>query len=268
MKAPKQELGLKRLEPIIKSKHPSDKCKHPTCATCMLSKQKRTPTGATKTSLRPERGQIKADDLSPGDCFSVDNFECPILGRRNETYGKEPSNKRCCGGSIWVDHASGFIFVHLQTHNDTADALVGKQLLEQFSRDCGVEIKKFRADNNPFGSKDFKADCALKGQHLDFSAPYAHHMNGVSERAVHTVMSWARYIMLHSMVMWPDQADVKLWPQAVQHACHIYNRMPSPHHGFAPLELFSKSHLPNYATYCEGSPCLGTSRLCFGPHTG
>ena len=124
MKGPKQELGIKRLEPIIKTNHASHNCVHPACATCYLSKQKRSSTGSTATFLRPDRGQIKADDLNPGDCFSVDNFSCPIPGRRHDTFGKESPSKRYCGGSIWVDHASGHIFVHLQTHLD-ADVPVG-----------------------------------------------------------------------------------------------------------------------------------------------
>ena len=116
-------------------------------------------------------------------------------------------------------------------------------MLEGICRDRNVEIKSFRADNNPFNCKEFKADCELKGQSIDFSAPYAHHMNSVAERGIHTVVNWARSIMLHSMLMWPDQFDAKLWNLAMQHACFIYNRMPSPHQRFAGL-VPSEGRLP------------------------
>ena len=123
-----------------------------------------------------------------------------------------------------------------------------KHLFEQFARSVGVTLKNFRVDNHPFGAQEFREDCANKGQDLDFSGVGAHHMNGVSERALQTVVSLARSAMLHSLLHWPLQFSPELWPLALEHAAYMYNRMPNPHHGHAPLELFTGTKLSSYAT--------------------
>jgi hypothetical protein len=54
----------------------------------------------------------------------------------------------------------------------------------------------------------------------------AHHQNGVAERAIQTVTWWARAMLLHSILMWPDQADLSLWPFALNHTLQDSNKLP------------------------------------------
>ncbi len=125
---------------------------------------------------------------------------------------------------------------------------MSKRLFDQFAATHGVTLQKIRADNHPFGSAEFRADCKDKNQELDFSGVGAHHQNGVAERALLTCTSWARAIMLHALLHWPDQFDAALWPMALEHAVYMYNRMPNHHHKYAPLELFTGTNLRSYAT--------------------
>ena len=59
----------------------------------------------------------------------------------------------------------------------TGETLVGKHAYERFARLHGVHIRKYRADNHPFGSKEFRDDIALMEQDLDFSGVGAHFQN-------------------------------------------------------------------------------------------
>mgnify|MGYP002775246225 FL=1 len=76
-------------------------------------------------------------------------------------------------------------------------------------------------------------------------------MNGVSERALQTVVALARACMLHALLHWPQQFSPTLWPFALEHAVYLYNRMPNPHHGHAPIELFTNTKLASYNTLQE-----------------
>ena len=66
---------------------------------------------------------IRADDLSPGSCISCDQWTSSSLGRRPETYGREPSSDKYTGGTIYYDHATQFVY-----HNPQVSMKVGETL--------------------------------------------------------------------------------------------------------------------------------------------
>jgi hypothetical protein len=73
-----------------------------------------------------------------------------------------------------------------------------------------------------------------------------HHQNGIAERSIQTVTRWARAMLLHSVIMWPDQADLSLWPFALQHAVYLWNNLPNDTTNLAPLEIFTGIRFSNY----------------------
>jgi hypothetical protein len=101
------------------------------------------------------------------------------------------------------------------------------------------KLQSFRADNMPFNSKEFKSDLVTKGQTLSLSGVGAHHQNGVAERAIQTVTQWARSMLLHQVLHWPDQAQLDLWPFALEHAVYLWNHLPKKDSLIAPVELFT-----------------------------
>ena len=126
------------------------------CAACQLSKQgRRTPNHAPNL---PPRMDIKQDDLKPGDCVSMDQYESSTPGRLRHTKGKEPKKDKFNSGTIFVDHTSGYIFLHNQVSLQTGKTLIGKHAFENFAKLCGVTVKKYRADNQPFWSAEFVTD--------------------------------------------------------------------------------------------------------------
>jgi hypothetical protein len=53
-------------------------------------------------------------------------------------------------------------------------------------------------------------------------------------------------MMLHSIIMWPDQADLALWPFALDHTVFLWNNMPQRESKMAPIELFTGQKLSSY----------------------
>ena len=220
-------------------------CDAPVCTACQLAKQARRTPGHSRTGHSPD-SVLRAGDLKPGDCVSVDQYISGLPGRLPHTYGKEKKKDRYKGGTIFVDHASGFIFHRNQVTLTDDSNIKSKKLFDQVAADYGVTLKKFLADNVPFGNDAFTRALDAVGQTIQFSGVGAHHQNGVAERAIATVTRWARAMLLHSVIMWPDQADLSLWPFAFDHAVYLWNNLPNRETKLAPVELFSGTRFSTY----------------------
>ena len=210
---------------IVPSVKKAASCFRPLCTACRLARAHRNLTHLSPRHPAPDM-LIRAHDLLPGDCASVDQYVCHTGGRLPNTKGKEKDQKRFCGGLITVDHASGFIHLTHQVSLYGGETLRAKHSFEHLARGFGFSIKNYHCDNGIFAKDVWRHDCHDQHQDLDFSAVGAHHQNGVAERAIQTIANWSRRMMLHAALHWPDQADVKLWPFAMKHAVHIWNHLP------------------------------------------
>jgi hypothetical protein len=225
----------------------ASKCEIPRCASCQFGKAKRRPTGITHSRSNPERdGALKAGDLLPGQCVSVDHFVCSNKGRLLESRGKTSADQMNSGGCIFVDHATGYVHVEHQVKLTTHETISAKQRFEDHSNDYGVIIQQYQADNGVFDSKGFDAELQEYKQIITFAGVGAHHQNGVAERGIQTIMSMARTMMLHAAIRWPDAADPSLWPLAVDQAVYIYNHVPNAKSGQSPEDLYSRTTWPRH----------------------
>ncbi|KAG7358094.1 hypothetical protein IV203_014681 [Nitzschia inconspicua] len=154
--------------------------------------------------------QIRSDNLHPGDCISVDQYVSSVPGRLPHTAGKESSKDKYHGGTIFVDHATSFLFLVNQVSLRAGETINSKVAFERFAHSCGHRLQSFRADNMPFDSAEFKADLVAKNQTISLSGVGAHHQNGVAERSIQTVTEWARAMLLHHALHWPEQAQLDL----------------------------------------------------------
>ena len=201
-------------------------CPAPKCATCMLGKQaRRTPTLSIGHQLPNKDLLLKTNHFHPGDCVSLDQYQSSIPGHLEHTYGKETKDERYTGGTIFVDHASGLMYLKHQVSLRVGETLKAKYAFEQLARDFSVSMKKYHADNMPFGNGDFVCSVEDSGQSIKFSSVGAHHQNGVAERAIQTVSSWARTMLLHATIHWPEAEHLHLWPFALQHAAYLWNHL-------------------------------------------
>lgn len=62
-----------------------------------------------------------------------------------------------------------------------------------------------------------------------------------------TVTRWARALLLHVVIHWPDEADLSLWPFALEHAIYLWNNVPNRDSRLAPLEIFTGCKFPSHA---------------------
>ena len=132
-----------------------------------------------------------------------------------------------CGGTIFVDHASGLIHVEHQVSLGTMDTLSSKHAFERMAFSNGVVIQKYHGDNGAvFTSHEFNKHIIEMEQGFKFSGVGAHHQNGVAERAIQTVLTHARTVMLHAAIRWPAMADAALWPMALSHSAYLWNITP------------------------------------------
>ena len=128
--------------PLIKCKHRSTSglwpC--PKSAACCMAKAKSRPAKAKKNQDAPIL-PIKSGDTSPGDCVSSDQFVSKLPGRQSHTYGKEKKEDMLHGGTIYVDHSAGLVFLWNQVSLRAHETIVGKQAFEQMAADYDVQIK-------------------------------------------------------------------------------------------------------------------------------
>jgi hypothetical protein len=215
----------------------------PQCASCTYAKQVRRPTGSTRTEARPEAvGGITHDHLEPGDEIAVDQFEVTKRGRLFKSGGREKDPDKFCGGTLFVDVATGFTKVYFQVSLGASDTIRSKLDFERFALSCGVTVKGYRTDNGIFTKLDFLKEIEENLQRISVSGVGAHHQNGVAERGIRTIVTKARSQLLHAQLRWPEQTPSDLWPMAMQHSEHLLNVIPSASlDGFSAEERFCKA---------------------------
>ena len=166
---------------------------------------------------------------------------------------------------MFVDHATSFVFIYHQVSLAVGNTLVAKHQFELFAHTFSIKIQSYHADNVPFDNACLQEDIQLQGQSIKFSGVGAHHQNGVAERAICTITQWARAMLLHQILMWPDRADTSLWPFALSHAVWLWNNMPNRRNQLTPIELFSKQCYKNYDhLWC--TPVWGCPTYVLDPH--
>lgn len=151
-------------------------------------------------------------------------------------------------GTIYVDHASGFVFVGHQRTTSAEETIRSKMIVEQSAKDAGFSIKEYHSDDGIFSSKEFKQHCTSQGQKQSFSGVGAKFQNAVAENGIKTVSNMARANMIHAQLHWPGRAFINFWPLAMVYATWVYNRLPLGD-GPSPEEVWTKikcpeSHLP------------------------
>ena len=215
----------------------------PKCAACQYGKQHQRPAPAkVATAIKDRVGVLKAENLAPGQQVSVDHFICGTKGRLFSSAGKSLNTDMFAGGCLFIDHATNFVHVEFQKHLNTAETLKAKEKFEALSKDYGVIAQSYLSDNaGCFTSKQFNERLSVFKQVIKFAGVGAHHHNGHAERAIQTIMSIARTMMLHAAIHWPDVADATLWPMAVTHATFLHNHVPDLVSGLSPIDLYSKT---------------------------
>jgi hypothetical protein len=212
------------------------------CHACQLGKQVRQSEGVNKSTIRSNKdGNLKKESLSVGSVISSDQFVSSLKGRLPHTYGKENENDKFVGGTIFVDEASEFITVQNQVSLGAVETVHAKNRMEREALRHGIKIKSYRCDNGVYRAKHFVDDTIRHHQTIKYSGIGAHHHNGIAERAIRTISTSARTILLHAMIHWPDETTLDLWPFAIDYAVYLWNRLPRSPSGLSPEELYYRT---------------------------
>ena len=221
-------------------------CTLPKCEACQYAKQKRRLPPSKRQEHRPSEEGVGSDDiLLPGQKVSCDLYTATIPGRLPHTAGKEKSDIQYAGGAIFVDVATRLVFIHHQPNLTAAFAVISKHAFERFADGFGITIKEYLSDNQPFSADLFRQDCTNQNQSQSFSGVGSQHQNRV-ERSVQTIFNWARALLLHFTLHWPAQAQLNLWPFALDYAVWLWNNIPDLQKRLSPLELFASSVHQDY----------------------
>ena len=230
------EANRKLVSKVLRDNMP---CK---CAACIFAKQVRRPTGATTTRRNVQVGSLDTNHHYPGSQVSTDHFNCRVKGRLFDSYGKTPEQHMFSGGVIMVDTATKYVWVKPLVSIDGAETVQAKDEYESHCRDYGVINKEYLTDlGTPFTSADFSDHLSNMQQIVHFAGTAAHHQNGIAERAIRTIMTTARVMMIHAAIHWHEMADTQLWPMAVQYAVYIYNHLPNIQTGVSPQDRFTRT---------------------------
>jgi hypothetical protein len=111
------------------------------CVAYSIAKAKCCAPSVRTTTATSKEMSLKVDDLQPGDCLSCDHYISPIKGHATADSGYGRSQHGYICGTIYVDHASGFIFVQHQTSTSAEETIRGKLLVEHEARDVNGKIK-------------------------------------------------------------------------------------------------------------------------------
>jgi hypothetical protein len=117
--------------------------KLPLCSACQFGTAHQRPwrTKRTKSGFI-----IKPDQTKPGDGVSVDQIISAQPGLIPQMAGFLTS-KQIWGCTMFVDHISNYIYVHLMKDFKTNEILLPKLAFEKLCAKANFSVKHYQADN-------------------------------------------------------------------------------------------------------------------------
>ena len=81
----------------------------------------------------------------------------------------------------------------------------------------GISIKAFRSDNEVFEAAKFTADLDNLHQHITYCGFGTHHLNGIAERYLRTMVEKATTVLLNAHAHWSKSMKMEMWTYAFRH---------------------------------------------------
>ena len=129
----------------------------PICVSCLYGKATHRPW-RNKHEYKP----IKPAKI-PGECVSVDSFECSTKGLIGKIKG-HLMRARYTAATVFVDHYSGLSYVHMQRDQTSVELMKSKMAFENFAGTHEVQVRNYHADNGRFAYNAFISDARYKNQ--------------------------------------------------------------------------------------------------------
>eukprot|EP00957_Ditylum_brightwellii_P049993 3789551-Ditylum_brightwellii.AAC.1 len=150
-----------------------------------------------------KKGQVcNENEMSPGDRTSTNQLVSGQPGLDPQISGWL-TNKCITGATIYVDHATNLLYVHLMQSLFAEETLESKQGYERIAAKHGVTAKRYYSDNGWFGEKLFCNACIDQGQQITFCGVGAHHQNKISKNWIKQLTLKSCTMLLHAKLYWP-----------------------------------------------------------------
>ncbi len=120
------------------------------------------------------------------------------------------TNSHIWGATIFVDHQSDYVFVHLMRDLTLDKTLLAKTSFERHAANGGITIKAYRADNSRFAENGFQDAVLESNQRITYCGIGAHHRNGIVERRIKELTLIACTLLLHAVCHWPSHIPTML----------------------------------------------------------
>ena len=223
----------------------------PPCMSCLFGQSHRKPWRHKGSATG---GILRGKDISqPGERVSTDQIVSAQPGLVPQDKG-QLTRSRIWGATIFVDHATKWIKVHLMQNATGDETLEAKESFEHASSTRGVHVQHYHADNGRFAEPTFVNDCKSKMQKISFCGVGAHHQNGVAENSIKQLTLSARTLLLHAQRHWPEYITTMMWPYALLAAADRINNLHIDLDGKTPEMKFSttagaSTRLNNFHTF-------------------
>ncbi len=135
-------------------------------------------------------------------------------------------------------------YLNIQTTALDLETIRSTLCLEAIALDEGFKIKGYHSNNIIFASTEFKEHSAQQEKACSFSGVGAKHQNSIAKPNIKVVVQRACANMLHLAIHWPQYANSKYWPQAIDYSIWVYNRLLNIDSGITPNEIWSGVHSP------------------------
>jgi hypothetical protein len=191
---------------------------------------------------------------APGQMVSVDQLESSAAGFISQLKGRL-TRRRYKAATIFVDNFSRMSYVHLQESLTSGDTVEAKEAFEAFSRNMGVRIQKYHADNGIFADNALMNAVRQNQQTISFCGVNAHFQNGIAEKRIRHLQEQARTMLLHAKSRWSKGISIHLWPYALRSSNHLRQVSPDKEDGTSPLERFSGAKVAANLKDCHTPLC-------------
>jgi hypothetical protein len=114
---------------------------------------------------RNDSSLIEENAASPGDIVLVNQMDSSTLGLVAQLIGL-PTRERYKIATVFVDHASDYSYVHLQSDSSLKQTLIAKREFERHAACTNVIVKRYHADNGRFVDNAWTNDLKEKNQYM------------------------------------------------------------------------------------------------------
>ena len=102
------------------------------------------------------------------------------------------------GSESFVDHATLYMYTHLQRGQTLIKSIEAKATYERMAATFGIRVKKFHTEDGIFAEEGFKSDVSDNNQTISYFGVGAHFQNGIAKADIKQLKEKARTMLIHA----------------------------------------------------------------------